>query len=115
QKSFDRGLFDEYTIPIDAIAATKPFIIVDEPHRFQKNSKTWKNLKKINGQFIFRYGATFPETTETIKNFRGEKEKVTVKDYNNLVYQLTAVDSFNRNLVKGVIAHITEFEEGKNA
>jgi type III restriction enzyme len=69
----------------------------------------------MKGQFIFRYGATFPESTETIKNFRGDKEKIVVKDYNNLVYQLTAVDSFNRNLVKGVIAHITEFEEGKNA
>lgn len=115
QKSFDRGLFDEYTIPIDAIKAVKPFVIIDEPHRFTQSSKTWKNIKKMKGQFIFRYGATFPETTETIKNFRGEKEKVIVKDYNNLVYQLTAVDSFNRNLVKGVIAHITEFEEGKNA
>jgi len=27
---------------------------------------------------------------------------------------LSAVDSFNRNLVKGVIGHITDFEEGKN-
>ena len=32
-----------------------------------------------------------------------------------MIYNLTAVDSFNRNLVKGVIGHITEFETGKNA
>ncbi|MDD2200676.1 MAG: type III restriction-modification system endonuclease, partial [Bacteroidales bacterium] len=46
--------------------------------------------------FILRYGATF-------------------QGYENLIYTLTAVDSFNRNLVKGVIGHITEFESGKNA
>jgi type III restriction enzyme len=47
-------------------------------------------------QFILRYGATF-------------------QGYENLIYTLTAVDSFNRNLVKGVIGHITEFDSGKNA
>jgi type III restriction enzyme len=47
-------------------------------------------------QFIIRYGATF-------------------KENENLVYNLTAVDSFNRNLIKGVEGHITEFNEGKNA
>jgi type III restriction enzyme len=47
-------------------------------------------------QFILRYGATF-------------------QGYENLIYTLTAVDSFNRNLVKGVIGHITEFNAGENA
>ncbi|MBL0687130.1 MAG: type III restriction-modification system endonuclease, partial [Sulfurospirillum sp.] len=42
-------------------------------------------------------------------------EKIKTKDYHNLVYTLSAVDSFNKNLVKGVIAHIAEFEGGKNA
>ena len=35
--------------------------------------------------------------------------------YENLIYTLTAVDSFNKNLVKGVIGHITEFVSGQNA
>lgn len=96
QKSFDKGLFDKYTIPFDAIAAVKPFMIIDEPHRFSQDKKTWLNIQKIKPQFILRYGATFTK-------------------YENLIYKLTAVDAFNKNLVKGVIGHITEFESGKNA
>jgi type III restriction enzyme len=96
QKSFDKGLFDKYTVPFDAIGATKPFLIIDEPHKFGTGNKTWENIQKMKPQFILRYGATF-------------------QSYENLIYTLTAVDSFNRNLVKGVIGHITEFESGKNA
>lgn len=96
QKSFDKGLFDKYTVPFDAVGATKPFMIIDEPHKFGTSSKTWENIQKMKPQFILRYGATF-------------------QGYENLIYTLTAVDSFNRNLVKGVIGHITEFDSGKNA
>jgi type III restriction enzyme len=96
QKSFDKGLFDKYTVPFDAVGATKPFMIIDEPHKFGTGNKTWENIQKMKPQFILRYGATF-------------------QGYENLIYTLTAVDSFNRNLVKGVIGHITEFESGKNA
>jgi len=96
QKSFDKGLFDKYTVPFDAIEATKAFMIIDEPHKFSQGNKTWENIQKMKPQFILRYGATF-------------------QGYENLVYTLTAVDSFNRNLVKGVIGHITEFKAGQNA
>jgi len=96
QKSFDKGLFDKYTVPFDAIAATKPFLIIDEPHKFGTSNKTWENIQKMKPQFILRYGATF-------------------QGYENLIYTLTAVDSFNRNLVKGVIGHITEFNAGQSA
>lgn len=96
QRSFDKGLFDKYSVPFDAIGATKPFMIIDEPHKFAQNNKTWENIQKMKPQFILRYGATF-------------------QGYENLIYTLTAVDSFNRNLVKGVIGHITEFDSGKNA
>jgi type III restriction enzyme len=96
QKSFDKGIFDKHTIPFKAISAVSPFLIIDEPHKFSKSNKTWENIQKMKAQFVLRYGATF-------------------KEYENLVYTLTAVDSFNRNLVKGVIGHITEFESGKNA
>lgn len=95
QQPFDRTLLDRYTIPFEAIVATKPFMIIDEPHKFDKANKTWKNIQKMKPQFIVRYGATF-------------------KENENLIYTLSAVDSFNRNLVKGVIGHITEFETGKN-
>jgi type III restriction enzyme len=96
QKSFDKTLFDKYTVPFEAIATIRPFMIVDEPHKFSQENKTWENIQKMRPQFIIRYGATFPE-------------------YENLIYTLSAVDAFNKNLVKGVIGHITEFEEGKNA
>jgi len=96
QKSFDASLFDKYSVPFDAISATCPFVIIDEPHKFTQGNKTWENIQKMKPQFILRYGATFPE-------------------YENLIYTLTAVDSFNKNLVKGVIGHITEFANGQNA
>jgi type III restriction enzyme len=96
QEKFDRTLLDNHTVPFDAISATNPFMIIDEPHKFDKVNKTWENLQKMNPHFIIRYGATF-------------------KENDNLIYNLTAVDSFNENLVKGVVGHITEFEIGKNA
>ncbi len=95
-KSFDKGLFDKYTVPYDGIAAVNPFFIIDEPHKFAQGKKTWENIQRMKPQFILRYGATFQE-------------------YENLIYTLSAVDSFNKNLVKGVVGYITEFENGKNA
>ena len=116
QKNFDKGLFDKYTVPFDAIKAVKPFVIIDEPHKFAKANKTWENIQKIKPQFILRYGATFPDKEIKQKDIlSGKFIKVKTKDYHNLVYTLTAVDAFNKNLVKGVIGHITEFESGKNA
>ncbi len=116
QKSFDRGIFDKYTVPFEAISAVNPFVIIDEPHKFAKANKTWENIQKMTPQFILRYGATFPDKEKRVKDsLTGKIKKVKVKDYQNLIYTLTAVDSFNRNLVKGVIGHITEFETGKNA
>ncbi len=96
QKKFDKGLFDEFNVPFDAIASVNPFMIIDEPHKFAKTNVAWTNIQKMKPQFTLRYGATFQE-------------------YENLIYKLTAVDAFNRNLVKGVIGHITEFREGTNA
>ncbi len=115
QKSYDRGLFDKYSVPFDAISSTNAFVIIDEPHRFDKSNKSWQNIQKLNPQFILRYGATFPRKSITRNDFRGKKERVEVIDYHNLIYTLSAVDAFNRNLVKGVVGHISEFESGKNA
>jgi len=96
QKNYDKNLLDKYTIPFEAIAAVKPLVIIDEPHRFAQDKKTWENIQKMKPQFILRYGATFQE-------------------YENLIYKLTAVDAFNRNLVKGVIGHIIGDRRSKNA
>ncbi len=115
QQKFDRTLLDNHTIPFEAISSVRPFMIIDEPHKFGTTKTTWENIQKMNPQFIIRYGATFPEKEIKIKNEFGKIEKKKIKDYHNLVYTLSAVDSFNRNLVKGVIGHIIEFETGKNA
>ena len=96
QKSFDSSLFDTYSVPFDAISVTRPFVIIDEPHKFTQGNKTWENIQKMKPQYILRYGATFGE-------------------FENLMYALTAVDSFNKNLVKGVIGHTIEFATGQNA
>ena len=84
--------------PFNAISATKPIMIIDEPHRFSRNQKAFKVItEEIKPQSIIRFGATFPEvTTGTGKN------KTIVKDYENLLYDLNACESFNHNLIKGV-------------
>ncbi len=115
QQSFDKGIFDKHLIPFDAISATKPFLIIDEPHKFGTTNTTWENIQKMRPQFILRYGATFPEKEIKVQDIFGKLVKRKTKDYQNLIYTLTAVNSFNKNLVKGVIGHITEFESGKNA
>ncbi len=95
RRKFDRNLLDKFSKPYEALAYMRPFVIIDEPHKFAQTNKTWQNIQELQPQFILRYGATFPE-------------------YENLIYQLTAVDAFANNLVKGVIGHITEFENGEN-
>lgn len=88
-------LKDKYHVPFEALAAVKPFLIMDEPHKFPKEKKTWENLLKFNAQFVLRYGATFNNQFE------------------NLVYRLTAIDAFNDDLVKGIRA-FTEQIDGDN-
>jgi len=116
KRSFDKTLLDRYSIAFDALASVKPFVIIDEPHKFDTAKKTWSNIERLKAQFILRFGATFPTKEITLKEpFSKKRQKVEVKDYHNLIYRLSAVDAFNKNLVKGVIGHITEFESGKNA
>lgn len=84
--------------PLDAIAATKPIVMIDEPHRFSRAQKAFKVItEQIKPQAIIRYGATFPETTVG----RG-RNRISLKDYQNLLYDLNACASFNQGLIKGV-------------
>ena len=94
QKAFDVALYDQFSVPFDALAITRPVLIIDEPHLFKTENKSFENLSKVKPQFTLRYGATFDNKFE------------------NLIYQLTAVDAFNQDLVKGIVAHVEEFEEG---
>lgn len=84
--------------PFDALRSTKPVVIIDEPHRFSRGQKAFQVIMdEIQPQCIIRYGATFPE----IITGRG-RNKITVKDYQNLLYDLNACESFNQGLIKGV-------------
>lgn len=84
--------------PFDALRATRPFVIIDEPHKFSRDQKAFSVIKEeINPQCIIRYGATFPETISG----RGKNKKV-VHDYLNLLYDLNACQAFNQGLIKGV-------------
>lgn len=95
--NYDAGV-EGFFRPIEAIRATNPFVIIDEPHRFSKDQKAFKFIKEeIQPQCVIRYGATFP--TITIGRGRNKKD---IKDYNNLVYNLSAAEAFNQNLIKGI-------------
>lgn len=94
---YDVNLFDMYSSPFSAVASLQPIAIVDEPHKFKTDKKTWQNIEKFQAQWIFRYGATFD----------GKEE--------NLLYKLSAVDAFNDDLVKGVVTFVEEFSNGQNA
>ena len=97
---------EDYSIPSEAINATKPFIIIDEPHRFSKGNKTFEFIENaIKPQCIIRFGATFPD----IKN-----GKETKKDYHNLIYNLGSCEAFNQNLVKGVTVKYLDSPSGNN-
>ena len=43
--SYDYGVEGFYK-PIEGIKATKPFVIIDEPHRFSKTQKAYEFIEK---------------------------------------------------------------------
>lgn len=89
-------LVEGFYRPFDALKATKPIVIIDEPHRFSRDQKAYTAIAtELCPQMIIRFGATFPELSV------GTRRNKT-KDFNNLIYELNACDSFNLNLIKGV-------------
>lgn len=95
--TYDFGVEGFYK-PIEGIKATRPFVIIDEPHRFSKTQKAYEFIEKnICPQAVIRFGATFPE----IEVGKG-KGKIKRKDYHNLLYDLNSFQAFNQNLIKGI-------------
>lgn len=96
---YEQTLFGGESQPMKAIAATRPVVIIDEPHRFKRDSKAYQAVEKMKPQLIVRFGATFPKIVEG----RG-RNKVEKTDYyrGEPQYNLNAVDSFNQGLVKGI-------------
>lgn len=107
---FDYGI-DNYYCPLDALKATRPVVIIDEPHRFSSETKVIDAImNRLCPQMLIRFGATYPEY-ETGKG----KSKQTVKDYKNLVYNLDAYDSFQQNLIKGIAKeHLPQSKDVEN-
>ncbi len=96
--------------PYNALKATRPFVIIDEPHKFSRDQKAFGIIQtEIAPQCIIRFGATFPETT-----IGKGKNKKTIKDYQNLLYDLNACQSFNQGLIKGVAKEHFEPTSSKN-
>ena len=107
---YDYGVEGFYR-PLDALRATKPFVIIDEPHRFGRDGASYKVIAEdIKPQCVIRFGATFPEITSG----RG-RNRVTKKDYQNLLYDLNACASFNQNLIKGVAKEHLDPASDQNA
>lgn len=102
-KHFDQTLWD-YDCPVDALAATRPIVIIDEPHRFKQGQQAYKIIKKFKPQVIVRFGATFPEVgsgkNKRVDYYRGKPQ-----------YDLNAVDSFNQGLVKGIDVYYPNLSE----
>ncbi len=91
-------LVEGFYRPFDALRATKPIVIIDEPHRFSRDQGAYQAItSELRPQMIIRFGATFPQTTVGTG-----RSKTVFKDFNNLVYELNACDSFNLNLIKGI-------------
>lgn len=105
RNDYDFGVLGFYR-PFDALRATHPVVIIDEPHRFSRTQSAYTQiLQELHPQMILRFGATFPEVTVG----RG-KNRHTTKDYLNLLYDLNACEAFSQNLIKGVAKEHFELE-----
>lgn len=89
---YDQTVLGTASVPYEALRQTRPIVIMDEPHRFRRENKAYQAiLDEIQPLAIFRFGATFPKLDKSDRT-----------DYNNLVFNLGAVEAFNEQLVKGV-------------
>ena len=110
REDYDQML-GEFHRPVDAIKDTLPVLIIDEPHRMERGSKSYAALiENFCPQLVLRYGATFPEFT-----FGRGSNKIIAKDYQELIYELDAVASFNNGLIKGVAKEHLELPGGRRA
>lgn len=106
---YDTGVADFFR-PIDALRATNPFVIIDEPHRFKKAAKSYGVIvEQLQPQCILRFGATYPK----VQVGKGKK-KIERFDYGCLLYDLSAKDAFRQNLIKGVAKEHLEIENQRD-
>lgn len=105
--TYDQTVLGMSSNPYEALRETRPIVIIDEPHRFRRENKAYQTIvNELQPQAIFRFGATFPE--------KDPKAKVKTIDYNNLIFNLGAVEAFNNQLVKGVAIQYPEDTDQKS-
>ena len=84
KRGVEANLFGQAKSYMEALAAMRPVLIIDEPHRFE-GKQTLEYLAKFNPLLTLRFGATFKKD-----------------EYRNLVYTLDSLEAFRQNLVKGI-------------
>lgn len=99
--TYDQTVLGMSSNPYEALRETRPIVIIDEPHRFRRENKAYQTIvNELRPQAIFRFGATFPK--------KDSKAAIKTTDYNNLIFNLGAVEAFNDQLVKGVAIQYPE-------
>ncbi|WP_165241509.1 type III restriction-modification system endonuclease [Corynebacterium lizhenjunii] len=101
---YDQTVLGMSSQPYEALAMTRPIVLIDEPHRFRRGNKAYQVLlEQIQPQAVFRFGATFPKL-----------EKSDATDFNNLVFNLGPIEAFNDQLVKGVAIQYPQDDGSKS-
>lgn len=108
KKEYSQALLSGWTSPVEAIRATRPIVIIDEPHRFPRDKANYQSITALDPQMIIRFGATFPD----VKVGKGRQAKL-VKDYyrKQPQFNLNAASSFNRGLVKEIDVYFPNVTE----
>lgn len=88
QRGIEASLFGHAKSYMEALAAIRPVLIIDEPHRFE-GKQTQEYLAKFRPLLTIRFGATF----------KGDKDEL---KYKNLIYTLDSLEAFRQRLVKGI-------------
>jgi type III restriction enzyme len=84
KRGVEANLFGQAKSYMEALAAIRPVLIIDEPHRFE--GKVVKEfLPRFNPLMTIRFGATFKRD-----------------EFRNLIYTLDSLEAFRQRLVKGI-------------
>lgn len=89
-------------LPIQYVQETRPILILDECQNY-KSQTSKEALRSLHPLCAFKYSATPGEKVQD-----GDRE---IMKYDNLIYRLTPVEAFRRNLVKKIqVLGVTEKE-----